>query len=306
MAHIGVIEVLEAEGLRPALVAGTSMGALVGAAYAQNPDRFLAWDRFLEFFEDSLYRRTRLADVQVFSDSENTNLARRMYQFVKRAYLGGRVLTSAPVIGPDVLRELVGFFLEDTRIEDTVLPFAAVATDLTDGREMILTKGSIIEAVMASMSIPGYMSPVEMGGHLLFDGGVVSLVPISAAINLGATRVVAVDVERNLQTERRFSTAMELIMRADEIQGVELKNIKNRAADMVIRPPVGEVSWYHFERAEDIRRAGQTAAQDAVDQVRRLLEPEKPKLAWPKKLVPAEKEDTLWRRFKRFCGRLKP
>lgn len=160
--HIGVIRSLARLGLEPALVAGTSMGALVGAAWAGG----------------------RLDALEAFA----RGLTQRgvMQRFDLRMSAGG--LINGAAVGRIVAE--IGL---PERIEDLAKPFAAVATDLASGREIWLREGSLSEAVRASVALPGVFSPQLSEGRWLLDGGLVNPVPVSLARAMGATEVVAVD-----------------------------------------------------------------------------------------------------------------
>lgn len=173
-AHIGVIRALERAGVRPDIVCGTSIGALVGAAYAAGQmDRLERWVREL-----------RLGDVVGFFDLS----------------LSGGVLKGARLM--EFLRR--GF--TDRPIEELEVPFAAVATALHTGAEVWLQGGSTVDAVHASIALPGLFAPVPWGGSFLVDGGLVNPVPVSLARAMGADVVIAVDLGSDLMG-RRFRAA---------------------------------------------------------------------------------------------------
>ncbi len=160
--HIGVLRELAAMGIAPQVVAGSSMGALVGAAYAAGRlDALEDWARSLTL--------------------------RSMVPLIDIGIAGG-----GPVGGAGILTMLRGLGLPDT-IEELALPYLAVATDLRHGREIWLRQGALIPAVRASVSIPGVLRPQYLDGRWLIDGGVVNPVPVSAARALGAESVIAVN-----------------------------------------------------------------------------------------------------------------
>jgi NTE family protein len=173
-AHLGVIRALEREGLRPEVVAGTSIGALVGAAYAAGKlDELESW--VLEL---------GVAEVLGFMDPS----------FGGGAFKGDR---------------LIEFFRRraaDRPIETLPLAFGAVATSLTTGAEVWLRSGSLLEAVRASIALPGIFTPVRRDGAFLVDGGLVNPVPVSLARAMGADVVIAVDLGSDI-LGRRFRAA---------------------------------------------------------------------------------------------------
>jgi NTE family protein len=173
-AHIGVIRALEKAGVRPDIVCGTSIGALVGAAYAMGE-----LDR-LERFVLGL----RMPDVVGFMD----------------------VGLSGGVLKGDRLMEHFHRGVADRPIEQLRMPFAAVATSLRTGAEVWLRDGSTLDAVRASIALPGLFAPVRSNGSLLVDGGLVNPVPVSLARAMGADVVIAVDLGSDV-LGRRFRAA---------------------------------------------------------------------------------------------------
>jgi NTE family protein len=162
-AHIGVINALSEVGIRPDCVAGASIGALVGAAYASGKihsleelARGLDWRKVVSFF-DVVFPRSGLIDGRKIADS---------------------------------IREHV----EPGNIEDLSLPFRAVSTDLVTSKEVVIHNGDIVEAVRASISVSGMFTPVKKGAMILVDGGLVNPVPVSVARRMGADYVIAVDL----------------------------------------------------------------------------------------------------------------
>lgn len=161
-AHIGVIRALEQAGIRPDVVCGTSVGALVGAAFAADElDRFEQWVRGLEVRDV-----VGLMDVSLRSGLFK---GQRLVDFFRRHF-------------------------QDRPIENLSTPFAAVATALQTGEEIWLRHGSTLDAVRASIAVPGLLAPVVRDGAVLVDGGLVNPVPVSLARALGADVVIAVDL----------------------------------------------------------------------------------------------------------------
>ena len=169
-SHIGVIRTLERAGIRPDIVCGTSIGALVGAAYAAGElDRLEPWVRALKW-----QTVVGLLDWK----------------------LGGGLMAGAKV---------VNFFraqYPDPGIEQLSMAFGCVATDLANGREVWLREGSVIDAVRASIALPGVFTPAMQDGRLLVDGGLVNPVPVSLCRALGADIVIAVDLNWDLVMRR--------------------------------------------------------------------------------------------------------
>lgn len=165
-AHVGVIRALEQAGIRPDIVCGTSVGALVGAAYAAGElDRFEQW-----------LLGMRVTDVVGFMDvslSGGMLKGERLMEFFRRSFV-------------------------DRPIEELAIPFAAVGTALHTGAEVWLREGSTVEAVRASIALPALFTPVLRDGMMLVDGGLVNPVPVSLARAMGAEIVIAVDLSSDI------------------------------------------------------------------------------------------------------------
>ena len=171
-SHIGVIRVLEQAGIQPDVVSGTSIGALVGAVYAAGElARFEQWIVGLKFSEIVSYM-----DISL-----NSGLLKgeRLMEFFRKDYV-------------------------DRPIEALPTPFAAVATSLNTGAEVWLRSGSTLDAVRASIALPGLFEPSLIDGKLLVDGGLVNPVPVSLARAMGADIVIAVDLSSNIQGDSQL------------------------------------------------------------------------------------------------------
>ena len=169
--HVGVLQGLKDAGYEPDVVAGCSMGALVGGAFAAGwLDELEAWGKTIS--------RT---DILKFMDFKISS---------------GGLIEGSKIM--DFLKEFKG----DARMEDLEKPYMAVATDLESGREVWLNKGSIFSAIRASVSIPGFLAPYRLGGKWLVDGGLTNPVPVSSCRALGADVIIAVNPNAGLLKHR--------------------------------------------------------------------------------------------------------
>jgi NTE family protein len=267
-AHVGVIRALEHAGVKPDIVCGTSVGALVGAAYAAGEiDRFERWLLSLS-----------IADVLSFMD----------------VGFGGGLLKGERLI--DFLRE----HFTDRSIEQLGLPFGVVATALRTGREVWLREGSTLDAVRASIALPGLFAPVLSDGEVLVDGGLVNPVPVSLARAIGADVVIAVDLGsdilgrhlranapaeastsemgdrlRKLQdnlgvllpkrsrAEPRMPSVFEVLASSINIMQVRLtrSRLAGEPPDLVIAPRLAHFGLLDFHKANEAIEEGQRAVQ---------------------------------------------
>lgn len=246
-AHIGVIRELERRCVTVDLVAGTSIGAIIGACLAAG---------LVEELE-SVARSIRVGTVLRYLDPS----------FARGALIGGR----------SIERTLYDYF-GDRRIESLDIPFAAVAGDLLTGETVTITKGPVVEALMASIAIPVIFQPVELNDRLLVDGSLVEPTPIRTAREMGARRVIAVDLTTDyesritkLKNGQRLPIAANFhIARASMWMLIKSFSEANRAshpADVMIAPRVGHVDAANFTRAHELIVTGERAARRAFDDV---------------------------------------
>lgn len=236
-AHIGVIKMLEANGIRVDVVSGTSAGSVVGALYASGMDAFEMQTKAFELDEASI------RDVSLFSGG-----------VVKGEKLQGYV------------NELVG----GRPLQSMKRPLAVVATRLEDGERTVFRRGNTGQAVRASSSIPGVFEPVRIGGSTYVDGGVVSPVPVDAARELGADYVIAVDISSKAGGTAPGSL-LGNVNRSITIMGQKLGALELARADAVIRPAVLDIGPTDFESKNRAILEGERAALAALPQIRAKL-----------------------------------
>lgn len=236
-AHIGVIKMLEASGIHPDVVSGTSAGSVVGALYASGMDAFAMQQAAIALDASSI------RDVRLFG--------------------GG-------LVQGQKLEDYVDGQVHGRPIERLKLPFAAVATELETGRRTVFTHGDTGQAVRASCSIPGVFEPTAIGGQHYVDGGVVSPVPVDAARQLGADVVIAVDISARSDGTLP-SDLLGIVGRSVVIMGQQLGAQELARADVVIRPQVAGIGASDFAQKDRAIMEGEKAALAAIPQIRARL-----------------------------------
>jgi NTE family protein len=274
MAHIGVLKVLERERIPVACVAGASAGAIIGAMYCQLRSAEAVEERIRNYFASDRYRQVskRLSETKGRSAS-NPGLFDRMTAFLKMTATVKKAFSELGMLDRGILDSALRAVLDDEDIRDAKIPFAAVATDLWKGEDVVMRRGPVRRAVAASASIPGMFTPMEYDGRFLVDGCVINMVPVHEARDLGADKVIAVDVTRELVRPRAFKNGLDIMFRADEITNYRLNEIHLGGADVVVRPAMGDIHWASFDLLDQIIRKGETAAEERLSEIRALLKP---------------------------------
>jgi NTE family protein len=286
-AHIGIVRALMAHGIVPNVVVGTSIGAVVGGAYAAGHlDKLEAWAR-------------RLQPRNVFS------------------YLDIR-LNGSGLIGGDKLAAELEAAIGQTLIEDLPMKFATVATEIRTGHETWVTHGRMVDAMRASYALPGIFSPVLIGGRWLVDGALVNPVPVSAARALGAEIVIAANLSSDIFTHSttiyshgasavardgpdepappkrglgKFFSAERAVKReffgsggrpgissvmVDAFNIMQDRITRARLAgdppDLLITPRVGQIGWFDFHRADELIEHGTRAAERAIVSIQEVID----------------------------------
>ena len=263
-AHVGVLRVLQREGIPIDAIAGTSMGAIVGGMYAAGVSvdtlekKFDDCSLMKHFMTVPLPVRVVVAPIMVVPRAFGHHAYDGLYKGGKfRKYLDASV--------PQF----------EQNIEELKIPFAAVALDVVDGKPYRLSKGNLGYALQASSAVPGLRKPVQIGEQLFVDGGVVENVPVDEARAMGADIVIAVDVDERfdpvpLDTFRAMGS-MSKRMVALQLANVDAPQLKR--ADLVIHPMVDGIGLIST-KAEDAKkamRAGEKAAEEALPAIKAKL-----------------------------------
>jgi len=214
-AHLGVLRVLERNHLPIAIITGSSAGALVGAMYAQSGSVDKAEARIRELLATDFIKRHRLDLMIPHKEREHQKILERIGYFVKQEFVLTRSFTRMSFFNSEIVNEALSFLLDDRDIEETEIPFGAVAVDYLSGERVLITEGPIRQAVAASCCIPGIFPPVPLNDMLLVDGSVISRVPVTEAREMGANFVVGVDVSSAMKKGLDIRNGLELMFRAD-------------------------------------------------------------------------------------------
>ena len=253
-AHLGVLGVLEKEGLAPDVVAGTSMGAIVAALYAALPS---------------------LSDVEARLTAFFRRIGPHLLDLGRQAAAspGGIALDRPSLMEPAVFHGFFDDLIPDIAFEETRLPLAVVAVDLLTGAEVVYREGPLRPAVLGSAALPGIFPPIPHDGRLLIDGGWTNRIPVDAARSAGAERVVAVEVSDNdgEQPPRVPTTGVEIVVRASEITRNHLARLRAQTADFTLVPPTGRIPLHDVTSLPACLALGAQTTQDHLADIRALI-----------------------------------
>ena len=238
-AHIGVLQVLEEEGIKPTLVVGTSAGSVVAAFYASGKTASQ-----LQWLADTM-------DESQFTDWANP--------FTGRGMLRG-----------EALGKYVNSQLNGMKIEDMKMPLGIVATDLRTGDGILFRRGDVATAVRASSAVPSVFEPVRIGGKDYVDGGLVSPVPVRYAKQMGADIVLAIDISSRPE-DAKTSDLLKVLLQTFSIMGKSISQLELAQADLVVRPALPDVGSAEFSARKKSIEAGRAAMKQALPQLKALM-----------------------------------
>jgi len=252
-AHVGVIKALSELDFVPDIVVGSSIGSIVGAIYASG----------------------EIAKAEAFAPNLDwTHIAKLFFEF-------GIPPRSGLVEGKRVMK-LLGEFIPAQRIQDLPLTYAAVATDLYTQSEVVLKEGNLLEAIRASIAIPGLFTPVRHGKKWLVDGGLVNPLPVSVAREMGAGRVIGVDINlcegeahtseekkeegKEKKKEEKAPFLPDVITRSFRVaeNSITRERLLRQPPDVLIQPKVGHIATLEFQCGEEAMKAGYEAAREKL------------------------------------------
>ncbi len=272
LAHLGVLKVFEDANVPINMITGTSLGALIGGLYATQPDASYWMGRVEQFLRSYRSRKTRLEFLRKLEQTAGNHRGffSDMATLIRKGYFWGVTATKSAFVGEKEYEELVFPLIPDISIEETVIPFGCVATDIRNGKRMLYDKGRLRTAISASCALPGIFPPVADGDMLLVDGGWVERVPVLCSWDMGATVVIAVDVSSDVE---KFDdkSGLDIVLRADAVSRIYLNQVLVREADLVIHPDVGGTHWADFSNPKHLFKQGETAALEKLISVRTLI-----------------------------------
>jgi NTE family protein len=281
LAHAGVLKVLEEEGIPLHYITGTSIGAVVGAAYAQNPKADFLIERFEQSLDEAFYSQLGLSYLKT-NDCQEGSFLHQTTENIKRRIAINLAQSRTGLLKEIRLKKILVRLIDQGHIEDTKIPLGVVATSLHTGDDIVFKSGDIIDAVAASSSIPGFLCPVCLSGDLITDGGVSCPVPVKY---LPRTEVdVTIGVELSVRDFSRLESvnAIEIIGRADMITSRNFSRMMAGTADVAIFPDTKNIHWSEFSRAGELIEAGIESAREKLPEIKKAM---KGKLPWYKRAL---------------------
>ncbi|MEZ9398776.1 patatin-like phospholipase family protein [Vibrio splendidus] len=273
-AHIGVLKALEEMQIPVDYITGTSMGSYVGGLYATGMsadeiESFIYTVDWNRGYRDRVNRSDRRVRDKEYEDR---------YQLNTDLGLGwGEIKARKGVVQGQnmlrILRETTGNLSPFDSFDHLAIPYRSVATDIIKLEEVVIDHGHLVDAMMASMSVPGALPPYEVDGRMLVDGGVTNNMPVDVARAMGADIVIAVDISSNYKDKEDFTT---FLSAADQLSNYLVRRSTQEQAetltddDVFLRPDVGQMDTTEFDKMPGAYQAGYDAAREYSSELSKL------------------------------------
>ncbi|MEI7507944.1 MAG: patatin-like phospholipase family protein, partial [Flavobacterium sp.] len=273
-AHIGVLKVLEKEGVKIDYIGGTSMGAVVGGLYASGYsasqiDSIFKNTNFDELLKDYIPR-----DSKSFYEKHNDELYPISLLFNK-FNIGVPIALSKGMYNYNLLTKLTDPVKYIRDFNKLPIPFVCIATDLETGKEVIFHEGYLPQAMLASSAFPTLFSPVEINGKLLVDGGVSNNYPVDEVRKMGADIIIGVDVQDDLKDRNMLKEATKIMVQITNLQMINKMKENVKKTTIYIKPDITSFSVISFDDGQKIIKTGEDAANLVIDKIRTIANPKK-------------------------------
>jgi len=272
IAHLGAIEELLKSGLEVERIVGVSIGSLAGALFAFEPDIERAQKRTLEYLQSAAFgRHQRLLFGAQHSPRDAEQKGGRVWSSYRRLaslwranQLLYRAVRRHSFLPGFILESVVDHLVPDADIADARIPLSIVAVDLHSGEPVVFEKGPARLAVKASAALPGVFPPVPFEGRLLCDIGEFYSLPLGFARAHAPETLVAVDVGANLKPLPASASALEILVRMNDIGSAMFRKHLGNAPDLLVLPQVADIPWFDFTAGAELVEAGRSAAREAL------------------------------------------
>jgi NTE family protein len=269
-AHIGVLKVLEEAGLKIDYIGGTSMGSVVGGLYASGYtaaqiDSIFQATNFDELISDFIPRSSKN-----FYEKRNDELYALILPF-NNFKIGIPEALSKGMYNFNLLSRITRHVRHVRDFNQLKIPFLCIATDIETGKEVVLNKGSLAQAMMASSAFPSLFSPVEIQGKLLVDGGVTNNYPIDEVRKLGADIIIGVDVQDDLRDRNSLKDATKILVQITNLHSIEKMKESIAKTDIYIKPDIKDYGVISFDKGKEIIIKGEEATFAVYEKIEALI-----------------------------------
>jgi len=269
LAHIGVLKTLDSLNIKVDYIAGTSMGAVVGGLYASGYSAKQLDSIFSKLDVNALLQDYTPRESKSFYEKRNDEIYALTLPF-SNFKLGLPSGLSKGLYNFNLISRLTKHVSHVREFNQLPIPFLCIATDLETGNQVVLEKGILAEAIIASGALPTLYNPIEINGRLLIDGGVVNNYPVEELTSRGITVIIGVDVQEGLKNRTQLNDVTAVLSQINNFSMIEKMEEKKRLTTIYINPEVKGYSVVSFEKGTEIIQKGNDKANEYSNQIKAL------------------------------------
>ena len=287
--HIGVLKSLERRGIIPDIISGTSAGSMIGAMYASQASADIVEEKYIEHVNGEDFKD--LGFRYIPNNEKDDSVFSQVFKQMKNQYILMVSSTRKSLVKNERLAKAANNLFESNQFDDLKIPLIVTATDLISGKPMLYKAGNVVDAVVKSSSIPGFVEPTYIGNRMLLDGGIVFPTPVPPLVGK-CDFIIAVNISKAFNTSEEPDNIFEITNRARDISTLHLNSYLLKQSDFVISPEHEDVHWSAFDRTEEFIENGYNAAESEMEKLLTQLD------SMIEKSIETPKE-TFWSKLKK-------
>ena len=287
--HIGVLKSLERRGIIPDIISGTSAGSMIGAMYASQASADIVEEKYTEHVNGEDFKD--LGFRYIPNNEKDDSVFSQVFKQMKNQYILMVSSTRKSLVKNERLAKAANNLFESNQFDDLKIPLIVTATDLISGKPMLYKAGNVVDAVVKSSSIPGFVEPTYIGNRMLLDGGIVFPTPVPPLVG-ECDFIIAVNISKAFNTSEEPDNIFEITNRARDISTLHLNSYLLKQSDFVISPEHEDVHWSAFDRTEEFIENGYNAAESEMEKLLTQLD------SMIEKSIETPKE-TFWSKLKK-------
>jgi len=271
LAHIGIIRELEKNNFTPDIIAGTSVGAIIGSMYAATLDTKWVENRIKNFINSDAFKKIGLNRLNTKSKNDES-IFQMAATFIKKTVQINIANERLGLLKSDRLKDVLRYLLPVRKFSDLKIPFYCSAVDLNSGEDYLFQDGNLLEAVLASSAIPGFIQPINYKGMLLTDGGVSRPIPAQMLIDNHAQFTIGVSADIQKFNPINNLNLIQVLGRSEQITTKKLSKLNNRILDVFLEPDTLNLFWGDFSKIDTLISNGEKCVLSKIKSINKSYE----------------------------------
>ena len=260
--HIGVLRVLEDNGIIPDLIAGTSAGSMIGAMYASELNAKIVEEKYMKHIQSENFKD--LGFRYIPNSEKDDSIFSQIVKQIKNQYVLMVSSNRKSIIKNERLSKAANILFEADRFEDLKIPLFVSATDLITGNPIIYKTGNLVDAVVQSSTIPGFVEPTYQNNRMLVDGGISLPTPVTPLLG-ECDFIIAVNITRGVTNQPEPNNIFEILNRSRDVSVGQLNKYILEKSNFVIKPEHNNLHWSAFDQSDEFLEVGRKAALDSIE-----------------------------------------